>query len=415
MGAVYLAEHEVLNRQIALKVMLDQFAKNSELRERMAREARTMSELDHPNIVKVLDHLQFPGGIALVLEYVEGRDLEQMIGREVGPIPYERALPLFRQLLGAVTYAHKRGIVHRDLKPSNVLVTKDNQIKVTDFGIAKVAGQSKLTRTGTMLGTPVYMPPEQILGRAVDHRADIYSLGMTLYVMLAGRPPFDDEDLSEFAFMKACLEDPIPDPRDFYPYIPKGLVKITMKMLERDRGKRYGDCDRISIMLDKPDNEYDDNSNLIVEKSNSKTKGTSLKNQFPKQSTKYHSGFSVYREILDIIHNEIHSANPAVFSQKFMNEIDFMLTFEYLDLVIEIDNKINEGDAEFIWLRARILEKLGLPNQAQKYYKISYSDGFSHAREYIKAKFVFTEESKIMYITIAIVILVILAIIISGV
>jgi len=172
-----------------------------------------------------------------------------MIGKEVGPIPYERALPLFTQLVDAVTYAHGQGVVHRDLNPSNVLVTSDNRIKVTDFGIAKVAGQSKLTRTGTVLGTPVYMPPEQILGRPVDHRADIYSLGMTLYVMLAGRAPFDNEELSEFAFMKACLEDPIPDPRDFYPYIPDELVSIVQKALTRDISTRYQACDSFSAQL----------------------------------------------------------------------------------------------------------------------------------------------------------------------
>ncbi len=253
MGVVYLAEHEVLDRPTALKVMVDQPARAAELRERMAREAKTMARLTHPNIVQVHDFIQFEGGIALVMEYVEGRNLEQMIGREVGPIPHERALRLFNQLLQAVNYAHAKGVVHRDLKPSNVLVTTDNVVKVTDFGIAKVAGQSKLTRTGTILGTPVYMAPEQILGKQVDHRADIYALGMTLYVMLAGRAPFDEDETSEFVFMKSCLEDPIPDPREFYPYIPESLVEILHHALARDLDQRIQNCDVLFKLLSDTD------------------------------------------------------------------------------------------------------------------------------------------------------------------
>ncbi len=242
MGVVYLGNHKGLHRQVAIKVILEQHARDEAVRERFLREARMMATMDHPNIVKVHDLIEREDDVAFVMEYVDGRSLEQMIGREVGPIPHERALPLFRQLLDAVGYAHEQGIIHRDLKPANVLVTKDNRIKVTDFGIAKAAGASKLTRTGTVLGTPIYMAPEQILGKAVDHRADIYALGMTLYVMLAGRAPFDEDETSEFVLLKSCMEDEIPDPRTFYPYIPDHLIHAINKALERSIKLRYNKC-----------------------------------------------------------------------------------------------------------------------------------------------------------------------------
>ena len=265
MGIVYLAEHNVLKRRYALKVMLDLYTKNPELKERLEREAQTLALLEHPNIVQIHDYIQFDGGSALVMEYVEGRNLEQMIGREVGPIPHDRALPLFFQILEAVAFAHKKGVIHRDLKPSNILVSRDNTVKVTDFGIAKAAGQSKMTKTGTMLGTPLYMAPEQILGKQVDHLADIYSLGMTLYVMLAGWTPFDEDETSEFAFVKACLEDPIPDPREFYPHIPEHIVDVVYDALERETETRITSCNEFKELLTS-ESTNSSHHNEIVEK-----------------------------------------------------------------------------------------------------------------------------------------------------
>ncbi len=266
MGVVYLAEHEVLQRKVAIKFMLEQYARDATIRERFLREARVMATLDHENIVRIFDLVDHGKNVALVMEYVEGRTLEEMIGREVGPIPHERALPLFRQILGAVGAAHEKGIVHRDLKPANILVAKDGRVKVTDFGIAKAVGDSKLTRTGTVLGSPIYMAPEQILAKEVDHRADIYALGMTLYVMLAGRPPFDDEETSEFLIMKSCLEDPIRDPREFYPHIPQRMVDIIYSTIDRNIETRIESCDNLVNIIDRTEKK----NNLISVSSNNR-------------------------------------------------------------------------------------------------------------------------------------------------
>jgi len=249
MGVVYLAEHEVLQREVAIKVMLDQYARDMTLRERFLREARVMATLDHPNIVRIYDLIDMGKNVALVMEFVDGRTLEDMIGREVGPIPHENALPIFTHILDAVSVAHGKGIIHRDLKPANVLVSNDSQVKVTDFGIAKAIGDSKLTRTGTVLGTPIYMAPEQILAKEIDHLVDIYALGMTLYVMLAGRSPFEDEEVSEFLLLKSCLEDPIRDPREYYPYIPENIVLAMHRALAKDKSQRFQACEDFSFAL----------------------------------------------------------------------------------------------------------------------------------------------------------------------
>ena len=198
MGAVYRGRHRsdaIAERQggdVAIKVMHGQFGRNPMYRDRFEREASLGLKLRHPSIVRVHDLVVDGGTLALVMDLVAGRPLAEAMGPPVGPIPWERARPLFRQLLDAVGYAHDQGVVHRDLKPDNVLLTPDGSPRVIDFGIAKDVDGSG-TRTGTGMGTVEYMAPEQYTdAKAVDRRADIYSLGMMLYEMLAGRLPWDE-------------------------------------------------------------------------------------------------------------------------------------------------------------------------------------------------------------------------------
>jgi len=263
----------------------------------------------------VHDLIERDEDVAFVMEHIEGRSLERMIGREVGPIPHEKALPLFNQLLDAVGYAHRQGIIHRDLKPANILVTNDNRVKVTDFGIAKAAGASKLTRTGTVLGTPIYMAPEQILGKQVDHRADIYALGMTLYVMLAGRAPFDEDETSEFVLLKSCMEDEIPDPRTYYPYIPDELVHAVRKAIDRSLNSRYSSCDDIfhaiqvtDLVKINDDNYAESNENSHEKSQDQITPHDDRKKLKFVTSTfgnfVYHSKSDFSRDLEDIIENE---------------------------------------------------------------------------------------------------------------
>ena len=247
MGMVYLARHNASGALVAIKVLMENFAANTEIAERFRREAEMMAHLSHENIVKLIS---FNSGTQfnLIMEYIDGRGLDSMIGQEVGPIPYERAVPLFLQVLSALSYAHSEGVIHRDIKPANILVSNQNQIKVTDFGIAKIVGQKGLTKTGVKMGTLYYMSPEQIKGEKTDHRCDIYSLGMTLYEMLAGRLPFDDsEETSEYQIMNRIINRrKDPDPREYYPYIPDWLVGILQKAMAVDLRERFQSCDEFS-------------------------------------------------------------------------------------------------------------------------------------------------------------------------
>ena len=251
MCVVYLARHKAFGETVAIKVLHDIFSRREEMRKRFLNEARILHDLDHENIVKVRDFIEFGGRVALVMDYIEGKTLDHVIGRETGPIPHEKALPLFQQLLDAVGHAHSKGVVHRDLKPSNVIVSDDGKAVVTDFGIAKVIGTAGMTRTGTKLGTLYYMSPEQVRGaKDIDHRTDIYSLGMTLYEMLAGRLPFDvDDETSEFDItQKIVFEDHEPPDRH-YPHIPESLVKAVSCATAKAPDDRFKSCASFSTAL----------------------------------------------------------------------------------------------------------------------------------------------------------------------
>jgi len=252
MATVYHAVQESLDRPVALKVIHSHLSQDSAFRSRFFNEARLMARLSHPNIVQAIDFTETGEGLVIVMEYVDGSALETMIGQQYGPIPHEKALPLFLQVLDGIGYAHSNGVVHRDIKPSNILVSRDGRAKITDFGIAKIAGQKGLTRTGAQMGTLYYESPEQIQGaRDVNHRADIYSLGMTLYEMLAGRLPFEGEsDTSEFQVMSAIVNrDGHLDPRDYYPYIPEWLVELVQRATHLDPGRRIQSCQEFRRLI----------------------------------------------------------------------------------------------------------------------------------------------------------------------
>lgn len=243
MGVVYLAQHTALERFVALKVLHLHLAQDEALRKRFHNEAKVMAKLIHPNIVQLFDYLEVDKKLVLVMEFVEGRTLQEMIFQETGLLTAERAIPLFIQMVEGVKYAHQLGITHRDIKPSNILITKSNQAKITDFGIAKIAGDKSHTKTGTKVGTLCYMSPEQVLGQPADQKSDIYSLGLTLYVMLTGMMPLDDDTLSEFLIMDSIVKRDLPDPRTFYPDIPEYYVKVILQAIEKDPSRRFQSCD----------------------------------------------------------------------------------------------------------------------------------------------------------------------------
>jgi serine/threonine protein kinase len=244
MGAVWLAEHESLGRTVAIKSLHANLMGSAELRDRFKNEAQALARLQHPNIVSLYDYVERPEGAYLILEYVEGMPLDDLIRTRTGPIPAARAVPLFAQVLHGFAYAHSQGIVHRDVKPANVMVADGDVAKILDFGIAKLVGSAnpQLTRTGTKMGTVLYMSPEQVLGKPVDARSDIYSLGLVLFEMLTGRPPYDPNS-TEYAVLTQIVNEPLPDASTLYPGIPPDLVAIIAKATEKDPAKRFQTCE----------------------------------------------------------------------------------------------------------------------------------------------------------------------------
>lgn len=247
MGAVFEATHTMLQKRVAVKLMLPEMAKDRELMARMVREARTASATGHRNVVLVTDMgWTEHGALFLVMEYLEGRTLRELM-REEGPQPLERAARIVFQVLSGLIAVHSHGIIHRDLKPDNVMVIAGDEgeelVKLLDFGISKVLQAEQvveLTRTGSVLGSPRYMSPEQARGLRVDARTDIYSVGGIFYSLLAGRPPLRAKNYS--AMIAAILEGEIEPPSTYAPDISEAVDALVLRALARDVDERFGDA-----------------------------------------------------------------------------------------------------------------------------------------------------------------------------
>ena len=249
MGVVYRAVDVNLDRVVAIKALNTELRGNAELEQRFRAEAKAQANLNHTNLAILYALLIEDGRPWMVMEFIEGETIEQMIQRR-GPIPSEEAIPLFRQALLGVGYAHRMGIVHRDIKPSNIMVNRQGIVKVMDFGIAKVLGGRGMTRTGTQMGTAFYMSPEQVLNRGVDIRSDIYSLGVTLYEMLTANVPFSGD--SDYQIMSDHVNTPPPLLTKFYPYVPAGVQNAVLKAIEKSQDARFQTVEEFGAALERP-------------------------------------------------------------------------------------------------------------------------------------------------------------------
>jgi len=244
MADVWLAEDTHLQRRVALKVLHRRFAQDREFVERFRREAEAAAGLGHPNIVAVYDRGEFEGTYYIAMQYVEGATLKELIDRGLTP---PEGVELIRQVLEAARFAHKHGVVHRDLKPQNVIVDPDGKAVVTDFGIAR-AGVSEITQTGSVMGTPHYLSPEQAQGHDVTSVSDLYSVGVILYEALTGRVPFEGESAVAVA-MKQVSQTP-QRPSSINPRVSPALDAVVMRALEKDPGARFQSADAFIAALD---------------------------------------------------------------------------------------------------------------------------------------------------------------------
>ncbi|WP_024614606.1 Stk1 family PASTA domain-containing Ser/Thr kinase [Clostridium sp. Ade.TY] len=248
MAVVYKARCNKLNRYVAVKILKNEYSDNDEIVSKFKREATAIAKLSHNNIVNVLD-VGTQGDINyIVMEYVDGKTLKEVV-EEFGKISCETALTIAIQIAKALECAHKNGIIHRDIKPQNILVTSDGLVKVTDFGIAKIADSATLTNTSTILGSAHYFSPEQAKGGFIDNKTDIYSLGIVMYEMLTGKLPFEADSPVTIA-LKHLQEDPVP-PKELNPKIPESLNKVVLKCMEKDANNRYQNVNELISDLQK--------------------------------------------------------------------------------------------------------------------------------------------------------------------
>ena len=247
MGVVYLAQDPIIDRQLAIKTFRMAYsAKEKEVeqfRERFLREARTVGKLSHPNIVTVHDVGEEDGEHFIAMEYIKGVDLKQQMQRE-DEMDLDKILGIVSQIADGLAAAHEQGVVHRDVKPANILITSEGQAKITDFGIARIE-QSNLTVAGQLLGTPNYMAPEQIQGREVDSRTDIFSLGVMLYELITRKKPFQGENLTQVSHR--IVYDEYTPPTEYKDDLPPELLKVLERALQKTPDDRYQDAAEMSM------------------------------------------------------------------------------------------------------------------------------------------------------------------------
>ena len=246
MSSVYRAHDRLLERDVALKVLHQEFTADTDYVERFRREARSVAQLSHPNIVTVIDRGEQDGRQYIVFEYVKGENLKALVQR-VGPLPEEEAVRLALQIARALGFAHDNGLVHRDVKPQNVLLNGDGQAKVTDFGIARSLDVGGLTQTGTVMGTSDYIAPEQARGSQVDAQSDIYSLGTVLYELLTGEVPFPGDNFVAVAMRH--INEPPPSVRERRPDVSPRLDAVIRRAMAKEPRDRFRSMDELCAEL----------------------------------------------------------------------------------------------------------------------------------------------------------------------
>jgi beta-lactam-binding protein with PASTA domain/tRNA A-37 threonylcarbamoyl transferase component Bud32 len=247
MAMVYRAQDLLLNRAVALKILYPELSADPAFVERFRREAQAAANLSHPNIVPVFDWGEDDGTYFIVMELVDGTSLAEVL-RGSRTLTASRSVTIAAQVAAALGYAHRNGVVHRDVKPGNILITSDGQVKVTDFGIAQaVSSEDQLAEEGSVMGTATYFSPEQASGESVDGRSDVYSLGVVLYEMLAGRPPFIGD--SPLAVSTQHVHGSVPFPTQFNDTVPRDLEAIVMESLGKSPSQRYQSADEFRTDL----------------------------------------------------------------------------------------------------------------------------------------------------------------------
>jgi serine/threonine protein kinase len=285
MATVYKAYQSSINRHVAIKILPTQYAQDPNFVKRFEQEARAIAALEHPHILPVYDFGTQDGLTYMVMRYVRGGTLTNLMGT---PLSYERIVRLVSDVARALDYAHKQGVVHRDIKPSNILIDKNGEALLTDFGIAKLiegsSGATQLTGSGTILGTPAYMSPEQAKAQHVDGRSDVYSLGVVLYELLTGQQPFQAE--TPVAVVLKHVSEPLPLPRLVKADVPEPLERVVLKAMAKEPGQRYQTAEEMGQALQAALREIENRAATVSVPATTQTPTQSVTNVVPPPAQK---------------------------------------------------------------------------------------------------------------------------------
>tara|TARA_B110000238_G_scaffold13244_1_gene12938 strand:- start:6109 stop:8004 length:1896 start_codon:yes stop_codon:yes gene_type:complete len=391
MGDVYLAEHEVLETLVAIKSLHTNLVTDESFKKRFKTEAKVHAKLNHPNVVKLIDFQQRKDGLFIVMEYVEGKQLDDYIHNDSGPIPEKELLSLFRQIVDAISHAHLKGLVHRDIKPANVIISQ-GKIKVLDFGIAKeISTESGLTKTGVQVGTPMYMSPEQVNGEKIDKLTDIYSLGITLFYMASGKPPYENSNVIKMGIK--IISEPFPSAQEFYPAVSNKLEIIIKKATQKKKTNRYQSCEELIKDLD---------LNIIVPPKFEKL-STNKKKVKKKNISILSKLLLVVVLLLLIILSFVYFTTKKLdesYSLHYNKAIKYLDSKEYQDAVDEFSEclKINTEADSILYYRAdsyfyldeyeksiNDLSKAILLNSNEAWYYSDRADSYFYLEEYEKS------------------------------
>lgn len=325
MGAVYRVRNTLTDREDAMKVVLPGATATGEIADRFLREIRIQASLQHPHIAAIRTAFRSGESVLMIMELIEGVSLEAKL-RE-GPLPLGEAFRVTDDILSALSHAHARGIVHRDIKPSNIIVTPRGAPKLTDFGIATAAGDTRITQSGVAIGSLAYMSPEQVLSLALDERSDIYSLGITVYETLTGRRPF--QSTSEYALMDAHLKEIPVSPGSIVRSVPLGVSVVVLKSLAKAPEDRYqtaaefqaawraaffGGDDSTTKIFEPPPPQLEQKDLVRVESMLTRSLGPIAKSLVAKAASRHHTIDTLTRHLAEQIP---HDADRAAFLKEF--------------------------------------------------------------------------------------------------
>ena len=367
MANVYLAYDTILDRNVAIKVLRGDLANDEKFVRRFQREALSASSLSHPNIVAMYDVGEDDGLYYIVMEYVEGKTLKQLLKKR-GSLTLSEAIDIMLQLTDGMAHAHDSYIVHRDLKPQNIMIQDDGQIKITDFGIAMALNSTQLTQTNSVMGSVHYLPPEQAAGKGTTIKSDIYSMGIIFYELLTGELPFKGDSAVEIALKQ--MKEPLPDVHKLNNDIPQSIENIILKSTAKNPKNRYDDAksmhndlltalndDRINeepYVYPYPENEVDETTKIMEPISDEEALATPITDEKVKKSNKLIIALSIIAGVIIIALISVFFIIPAVTAESDVEVPDVSgmtvrrATNELEDAGLKVNSEVEEVSSDEI-------------------------------------------------------------------